>query len=286
MLMAVLGEAAFQWDGLSLTLRGWPLAVALLLLLLMLKLEDKLVAREEIEIARQVQLSLLPRSHPAPDGWSVWSHTGPANDVGGDLVDYVPLDGGRVGVVLGDVAGKGTGAALLSAKLQATLRAVALACPSLAELGRRLDETFLRDGLDNRFATLLYVEIASGSARARWLNAGHDAALVFRRSRAAAVERLPASSYPVGMFPEARCREGEIELAAGEIALLHSDGLSEARDAQGRELGEERLVRFVASHLSLPADALGRAPLEEVSRFRGGQRPHDDESLVILQRTG
>ncbi len=286
MLMAVLGKGDFRWNGLSLSVAWWPLAVAILLLLLMLELKDKLVARGEIEVARQVQLSLLPRSQPPLDGWSVWGHTVPANDVGGDLVDYIALEGGRLGVVLGDVAGKGMGAALLSAKLQATLRALAPACPSLAELGRRLNETFLMDGLDSRFATLLYVEIAPGSARARWLNAGHNAALVFRRSGGAGLERLPASSHPVGMFPEARYREGEIELAAGDTVLLYSDGLTEARDARGQELGEERLVRLVAARASLPADGLGRALLEEASRFRGGQRPHDDESLVVVRRTG
>lgn len=266
MVIAVLGKQDFQWDALSLTVNWWPPTVATLVLLLMLELKDKLVARQEIEIAREVQLSLLPRCHPPLDGWSVWSQTVPANDVGGDFVDYVLLEGGRVGVVLADVAGNAMGAALLSAKLQATLRALAPGCPSLAELGRRLNETFLLDCLDNRFATLLYVEIAPGSAQARWLNAGHNAALVFRRSGEPAVERLPASSYPVGMLPEARYSEGKIELAAGDTVLLYSDGLSEARDAQSRELGEERLARFVAS----PPVAPRRAARPRVA---GGNEP-------------
>ncbi len=283
-VFALMGHPQFQWGSVSFSFNGWPLAVLILLVLLMLELKDKLVARDEIELARQVQLSILPRSHPSLEGWSLWSSTVPANDVGGDLVDYIGTGGGRLGVVLGDVAGKGMGAALLSAKLQATLRALAPACPSLKELGRRLNETFHRDGIENRFATLLYLEISQGSDRVRWLNAGHNSALVFRASASGAVERLPASSYPVGMFPETSYDEGEVEVAAGDLLLLYSDGLSEARGPRGDEFGEERLIHLLARSASLPADALGRRLLEEVARFQEEERPHDDQSLVVVRR--
>lgn len=126
-LTLALGDA-----DLTLDLRRWAFPV--LLVLLMMELKEKLLARDEIAVARQVQLALLPRDHPEPAGWSLWSYMRPVNDVGADLVDYLDLGPRRFGVVLGDVAGKGLGAALLTAKLQATLRALVPDCASLGSL--------------------------------------------------------------------------------------------------------------------------------------------------------
>ncbi|MFQ5626458.1 MAG: SpoIIE family protein phosphatase, partial [Methyloligellaceae bacterium] len=140
--------------------------------------QDKLLARDEIEVARQVQLARFPQEQPRLPGWAVWSYTRPANDVGGDLVDYIELDSGRLGVALGDVAGKGLGAALLTAKLQATLRALVPECRTLDELGGRLNTILHRDGLDNRYATLFYLELAHEGGHVRFLNAGHNPAIV------------------------------------------------------------------------------------------------------------
>ena len=142
-----------------------PWGFALLLIVLMLELRDKLLARDEIAVARQVQLALFPSEHPEVPGWSVWSVSRPANDVGGDLVDYIELDGFRHGILLGDVAGKGLGAALLTAKLQATLRALVPDVTSLDDLGTRVNDIFHRDGLDNRYATLFFYR-AGASLRA------------------------------------------------------------------------------------------------------------------------
>ncbi|MBI4170044.1 MAG: SpoIIE family protein phosphatase, partial [Acidobacteria bacterium] len=140
LLMCVLGRTTFPFLGIrempiTTDLRLWGFLI--LLLVLMLELKDKLLARDEIEVARKVQVALLPRRHPQPEGWSLWSFMRPANDIGADLVDYIDLDGGRLGVVLGDVAGKGLGAALLTAKLQATLRALVPQCITLGDLGSR-----------------------------------------------------------------------------------------------------------------------------------------------------
>jgi hypothetical protein len=126
---------------------GLPfLAIAVLLLILMLELKDKLLARSELEAGRVVQLALMPTRAPSIPGWDIWLFTRSANDVGGDLVDYLQIDPRRLGVALGDVAGKGLPAALLMAKLQATLRALASEYASLGELGRRVNRIVHRDG--------------------------------------------------------------------------------------------------------------------------------------------
>jgi serine phosphatase RsbU (regulator of sigma subunit) len=250
-------------------------------LVLMLELKDKLVARDEIDVAREVQLNLLPREHPVIGGWEVWSSTRPANDVGGDLVDYLH-EHGEIGVVLGDVAGKGMGAALLMAKLQATLRALATDHADLADLARRLNEILHRDGLDNRFATFFYASIRPGAGRLRWVNAGHNPPLLLRAG--GAVEELPASGLPLGVLPGISYTESRVELDSGDLLAIYSDGLSEAADGEEEEYGPERLAALLPGLAALSLEQAGAAILADVDRFTGNRRLQDDLSLVLLRR--
>ena len=284
LVMCFFGHARLRLpdgDLLETDFRLW--AFLIVLLVLMLELMEKVVARDEIEIARQVQLALLPRTHPQPGGWSLWSFMQPANDVGADLVDYIDLPGGRLGVVLGDVAGKGLGAALLTAKLQATLRALSLDCPSLSDLGAHLNSILHRDGIDNRFATMFYVELDPATGRLRYLNAGHNPPLVLRDS---GIETLEASAIPLGMMDGTTYKEGELRLQPGDALVVYSDGLTEARNAGDEEFGAERLRALLPRLRGLTAEDGVRLLIGEVSAFLGGERPHDDLSLVVLTRPG
>jgi hypothetical protein len=256
-----------------------PAAFLLLLVVLMLELKDKLLAKDEIAVAREVQLALLPRRHPEIPGWQVWSYSRPANDVGGDLVDYIELDGFRHGVVLGDVAGKGLGAALLTAKLQATLRAVLPDVVTLDDLGRRVNNIFYSEALDNRYATLFFAQLEHDSGQLRYLNAGHNPPFVIRADR---VEKLHASSYPLGMLAGAEYEEGGVSLQTGEIMLAYSDGLTEALNEQGEEYGTERLERLLPELRSLRPEEIGARVLADAERFMGEVRPGDDLSLAII----
>jgi len=259
------------------------LAFPIVLLVLALELKDKLLARDEIEVARQVQLSLLPKTQPTLPGWELSSATIPANDVGGDLIDYLDGAQGRLGVALGDVAGKGMGAALLCAKLQATLRALAPGAASLETLGSALNGVLERSGLDNRYATLFYAELEPGSGEVRYLNAGHNPALHVADGR---IETLAASSLPLGMLPGTAYGRGTARLEANDLVVLYSDGITEATDAKGEEFGLSRLQACVRDVAGLPADRVVRHVLDEVSRFLDHEKPHDDQSLLVLRRTG
>lgn len=283
LVMCFLGKVrlAFPVQGFRTDLRLWGFLI--LLLVFMLELMDKVLVKDEIEVARQVQLALLPSRHPQPEGLSIWSFMRPANDVGADLVDYIDLPGGRLGIVLGDVAGKGLGAALLTAKLQATLRALIPACPSLSELGSQLNAILFRDGIDNRFVTLFYFEIEPASGRMRYLDAGHNPPFVLRAS---GLEALPASAIPLGMMAGTTYAESELRMHAGDALVVYSDGLTEARNAEDEEFGTDRLRALMPRLRGLSAEAGVRLIIDEVNAFLAGERPHDDLSLVVLTRPG
>jgi hypothetical protein len=280
-LLMLLGDTQFEVLQWGVDARFGLVAFLVLLFVLMLELKDKLLVRDEIEIAREVQLALLPHEDPQIPGWSVWSYSRPANDVGGDLVDYIELDGFRHGVALGDVAGKGLGAALLSSKLQATLRALTPETINLEDLGHRANTIFLRDGIENRFATLFYIEVEHHSGQARYLNAGHNPAFVMRPD---GMQRLGASSLPLGMLPSASYEECSLEFQHGEVLVAYSDGLTEAENERGEEFGLERAERVLQETTEREPERIGRRILDEVDRFVGRSRPGDDLSLVILVR--
>lgn len=283
MLLAIMGQTGFEaragqyW---SINLAAWGFAIVLVVL--MLELKDKLVARDEIQIAREVQMALLPREHPELPGWSVWSYSRPANDVGGDLVDYVELDGFRHGVLLGDVAGKGLGASLLCAKLQATIRALVPNADSLEELATQINDIFYRDGIPNRYATLFYAEIEYNSGLCRWVNAGHNPAFVIRVN---GFESLESSSFPVGMMDHTSYKEGMLTLEPGDMLVAYSDGLTEVENGAGEEFGPDRVSDLLTTLRTLPPAAIGARVLQEVDVFLGDDgRITDDLSLIVVTR--
>ena len=282
LVFMILGNPSVQLAEYTLQADLRPWGFLLLLVVLMLELKDKLLARDEIEVARQVQIALLPLTHPEIPGWEIWSYSRPANDVGGDLVDYIEVDEMRHAVVLGDVAGKGLGAALLSAKLQATLRALLPESTGLEELGLRVNVIFHRDGIDNRYATLFLAQLEHDSGQLRYLNAGHNPPFVIRPD---SVEKLPASSFPLGMLGSAAYEEGRTSLEPGDLMLIYSDGLTEATDADGEEFGMERLERMLPGLRDLPPDEVGARVLSAVEAFLGEERNGDDLSVAVIVRS-
>ena len=276
-----LGQFSFTSERIRVGFNFYVPSILILLWIVLLELKDKLLVREEIEVGRVVQLSLLPQSNPKVAGWDIWLMSRPANDVGGDLADYLEMDGSRVGLSLGDVAGKGLGAAMLMAKLQATLRAMAPDFLSFAELGARINRIFYRDCGPTRFATLIYAELAANSHRLRILNAGHPPPIVVGVS---GVHVLPSVAHPIGMMSDAVYVEQQIELEPGGLVLFHSDGLTEARNVDGAFFGDDRLLELLPALRNLPAEAVGTRIIEEVELFIGEARPSDDFSMIILKR--
>ena len=253
----------------------------LLVCLLLLELKDKLLARHELEAGRSVQRALMPDRCPSLAGWDVWLYTRPANDVGGDLVDCLELGPGRVGFTLADVAGKALPAALLMAKVQATLRALATDTPSLSALAAKTNDILCRDGLPNRFATLVYVELRDNDGGVRLVNGGHMPPVLVSGGR---FHELQRGDIALGMVPGAAYREQHQEVRPGEMLIAYSDGLTEALNAAGEFYGEERLHAVFTGVSGLPAREAGARILESVDAFIGTTRPYDDLSLIVLKR--
>jgi sigma-B regulation protein RsbU (phosphoserine phosphatase) len=253
----------------------------IILFILMLELKDKLLAHHELAEGHAVQEALMPDRSPAVPGWQLWLFTRPANEVGGDLVDFLKINEQRFGLALGDVVGKGLGAALFMAKLQATLRAIFPDDTSLGDLGEKINRIFHRDTLPNSFASLIYLEIQANSGAVRFVNAGHMPPVILRPGQ---VEEMPAGGPALGLMPKANYSEQTVELSKGEVLVIYSDGVTEARNEAGDFFGEERLFEIFSRSAPLSATAIGERLLAEVTRFIGKAKPHDDLSLVVLKQ--
>lgn len=278
-LWLLLGPS-FEVHAFNVSFRVPWIAGLLFLTLLMLELKDKLAAREELVAGRQVQLALMPERSPTIPGWQVWLYTQPANDVGGDLVDHLQIDDRRHAVALGDVAGKALPAALLSVKLQATLRALAPQFEALSDLGAAVNRILHRDGLPTRFASLVYLLLTADSGRVRVLNAGHMPPLVVRGE---AIESMTRGSVVLGIMPDMTFPEQLVELSPGDTLIVYSDGVSEAMNEAGDFFGDDRLLDVVRHTRGMAPEAIGAGVLAAVKAFIGDAVPSDDVSLMVLR---
>jgi len=153
--------------------------------------------------------------------------------------------------------------------------------PALNELGAALNRILHRDGLPNRFATLVYLALTTGDGHVRYLNAGHVPPLVIRGS---AIEELKDSSIALGFIPDAEFAERAVSLAAGDVLVIVSDGVIEAVDASDEFFGDDRLRAALTAVAGQPARELGQAILSALRPFVGEKKPHDDVSIVVVRR--
>ncbi len=238
---------------------------------------------QELRVARGIQQSLLPKDLPRLAGWEMAGYYRPAREVGGDFYDFLELEDGRLGLVVGDATGKGIPAALVMATTRSMLRAVSQASDSPGEVLRRANDPLVTDIPPNMFVTCLYAILEPESGRLRYANAGHD--LPYRRHSGEA-EELRARGMPLGLMPGMEYEEKEIVLSKGESVLFYSDGLVEAHDPGGEMFGFPRLRRLIATHGAGSGDKLVDFLLAELARFTGeGWEQEDDITLVTLQRS-
>jgi sigma-B regulation protein RsbU (phosphoserine phosphatase) len=237
----------------------------------------------ELEIAQEVQAHLFPQRLPAVAGLDYCGHCRPAREVGGDYYDFLELPEGRLGIAIGDVSGKGIGAALMMASLEASLRAQASVGHGLAELMKRVNSLVYEASSANRYATLFYAEYDPRSRQLSYVNAGHNPPLILRRSATVCeVLRLETGGPVIGLLPQCYQQES-FPLEAGDLIVLFTDGVSESMNARDEEWGEDRLIQFAKTCHGLPAFEIMSQILAAADAFVAGASQHDDMTLVVLR---
>src|SRR5215470_10491109 len=245
------------------------------------KLESERRAAQELEIAKQVQARLFPQKLPPVASLDYAGICHQARKVGGDYYDFLDLGSDRLGLVIGDISGKGIAAALLMANLQANLRSQsALAQDQPQRLLRSVNQLFCENTTDGAFATLFFAEYNEAARRLRFGNCGHLPALLLRGDDS--LERLEATATVLGVFKNWDCTIGEANLCPGDTLALYTDGITESFNDSGEEFGEERLVAALRRHRSLSSEQLLDAIVDEVQRFSPHEQ-HDDVTLIIAK---
>ncbi|HKV23320.1 MAG TPA: SpoIIE family protein phosphatase [Candidatus Acidoferrum sp.] len=263
---------------------------------------DEIARREklnrEIEIAREVQERLFPQHLPEIEGLDYFGRCRTALGVGGDYYDFLALPGGKLGIALGDVSGKGIAAALTMASLEASLRAEAMrAGNDVAGLVTRVNRMLYDASTEDRYATFFYAQYEPTTRRLTYVNAGHCPPMLLRNASkphrqdssissdgGRFIERLDkAGGTVVGLLPDCDYEQADVTLNTGDLLVIYSDGFSEAMSPKLEEWGEQRLLAAVASCDGLPANDCVAKIMQAADAFAAGAPQSDDMTLVVLR---
>ena len=262
----------------------WSLLFAFLLmnLLVLLEVADRLSLKNDLEIARDIQQAMLPSGLYDAPGVETVGFSRPANTVGGDFYDILPLDDGRLVVTVGDVAGKGSPAALLMALLLAMLRTLVDEKLEPAELVARLNVQVSRHAPGTRFITLFYAVFDPRTGDLTYVNAGHTAPLLLRND--GSIERLTEGGIALGMFAHSTYETGHATIQPNELVATYSDGITEAENPKGQPFDESGLESTLRANRGLEISAVGSAVVRAVELYTADTRLADDLTILLLRR--
>ncbi|HSP33905.1 MAG TPA: PP2C family protein-serine/threonine phosphatase [Thermoanaerobaculia bacterium] len=259
------------------------LSFTVVTLLLAMELIDKIKMRDELVLARELQASLIPKHPPQPPGWEIAAFNHIANTVGGDIYDFVPLSDGRVAVLFGDASGHGMAAGLVMAVAHAAFRTQLDVDPSPAAITGSLNRILCRTGGSRSFFSCCYVLLTPGGRFTATL-AGHPQILKIDAC-GKVVERIGCGAYPLGIKPGLHWEELHGSLAPGERLLLHSDGLTEARNLTDSEFGDNYVEAIAGWQPQASAPSLVDELVAEWRAFTSGKPADDDMSIAVIRRT-
>jgi serine phosphatase RsbU (regulator of sigma subunit) len=284
----LLSGIKFQFgDQFAFNINFEFISAVLFLLLLSLELADKVIMKRDLEIAREIQTWLVPSEPPAITGAEVAFWTRAQNSVAGDYYDaFYPLNdvssGGKLMLVMADVAGKSVPAALLMATLQASLRTLASEGMPLIQLAERLNHYACAHSLGGqRFTTAVIAEYDPATRHLEFVNAGHNFPVVRRQN--GGIDRLESSSLPFGISPDATFSSASAVLQSGDILVLFTDGVVEAFNSAGEEFSDSRWINMIRTLPKLSAQDTLRLLMKNVEDFVGATRQSDDITCLVLQ---
>lgn len=238
----------------------------------------------EIEIAREVQERLFPQDLPEIDGLDYFGACRPALQVGGDYYDFLELPENKFGIAVGDISGKGIGASLMMASLQASLRGQAIHFKNdLAGLMKQINSLVYEASTSNRYATFFYAQYDWQTKRLSYVNAGHNPPFLLRKT--GEVLRLEEGGAVVGMLPPmlVNYAQGEIQLQTGDLLVGYTDGISEAMNPQEEEWSEEAMLDELKIVADKPASEILPFIVSRADRFANGAKQHDDMTMIIVK---
>lgn len=276
---------------ISMVLPVWAdgtfaLLISLLLvnLLVLLEVADRLSLKGELEVAREIQLAMLPAGTYRSADIEICGATRPANTVGGDFYDVLPLADGRVILALGDVSGKGSPAALLMALLLSALRTLVDEALDPAVLIARLNAQIVRNSPGSRFITIFYAVYTPGTGVLAHVNAGQNPPLIRRRD--GRFDRLTPTGVALGMSDRATYGTVETRIEPGDLLIMYSDGITEAENPAGHPLEESGLQAVIDRSPADTAADLGARIVKAVEAHAQAPRLADDLTILILKRSG
>jgi sigma-B regulation protein RsbU (phosphoserine phosphatase) len=258
------------------------IALALMNLLVLLEVADRLLLKNDLEIAREIQQAMLPRGLFTAPGVETVGLSRPANTVGGDFFDILPLDDGRLAVAVGDVAGKGSPAALLMALLLAMMRTLVDERLEPAALITRLNVQVCRHAPGTRFITLFYGVYDARSGELIYVNAGHTPPLLLRAGPR--IDRLSEGGVALGLFEHSTYRTGRTVLERDQLLAIYSDGITEAENPAGRPFDEQGLESALLANRDQTVSAIGAAIVRAVEQHTADTRLADDLTILLLRR--
>jgi sigma-B regulation protein RsbU (phosphoserine phosphatase) len=282
---AEIGRVSVVFPGLALPngLTSLLIAFALVNLLVLLEVADRLSLKNDLEIAREIQKAMLPPGRFRAPGADVVGLSRPANTVGGDFYEILPLGDGRLVTAVGDVAGKGSPAALLMALLLAMMRTLADERLEPADLMARLNIQVCRQAPGSRFITLFYSVFDMSTGELTYVNAGHTSPLVLRAD--GSVDRLQDGGVALGMFDASLYRTGRASLGPDDLLAVYSDGITEAENPGGSPFDERGLEDVLRTEHRNNVAAIGAAVVRAVELHTDDIRFADDLTLLLLRRS-
>lgn len=237
----------------------------------------------EMQLAGDIQSRILPKSVPTTPGFELVGWNRPAQQVGGDYYDFLPLAGERLGLTVGDVSGKGIPAALLVSTLHSAVRLLLDRIEVGSAMLSRLNEHILASSAPNKFITLLLAELDAATGVLRYVNAGHNPGVLVRADGTKSL--LDSGGLPLGLLAGSTYRSESLTIAPGDLLCLYSDGITEAASPADEEFGLERLCGLLGNMRAQPLPALVERIDREVREFSAGQPQGDDQTLVLLRRS-
>jgi len=240
--------------------------------------------RRELDIAREIQQSILPRQFPERGQVDLFATMLPARDVGGDFYDFFAVDAQRLGLVIGDVSGKGMPAALFMAVSRTLVKAIALSGLRPAACLQRVNTLLLTDNTSDMFVTLFYVIVDLRSGELTYSNGGHNPPFVVRAG--ADIETVPSGGALLGVLDAPRFSEHRLQLHVGDTLLLYTDGVTEAADSADLPYGERRVAAVLAGGCYNTSEQLVHALIRDVERHSEGTAQSDDITVLAMRYLG